>query len=46
MPPSIDLDLILNLDNIFEASKILSKFKIKSRSIEGGIEMVKEILSD
>tara|TARA_B100000900_G_scaffold268734_1_gene229422 strand:- start:351 stop:782 length:432 start_codon:yes stop_codon:yes gene_type:complete len=27
-----------------EASKILSKFKIKSRSIEGGIEKVKEIL--
>ncbi|KGF96025.1 Sulfur carrier protein adenylyltransferase ThiF [Prochlorococcus marinus str. MIT 9201] len=29
-----------------KASKILSKFKIQSRSIEGGIEMVKEILSD
>jgi len=27
-----------------KASKILSKFKIKSRSIEGGIEKVKEIL--
>ena len=27
-----------------KASKILSKFKIKSRSIEGGIEKVKKIL--
>ena len=29
-----------------EASKILSKFKIQSRSIEGGIEKVKKILSN
>jgi len=29
-----------------KASKILSKFKIKSRSIEGGIEMVKKLLSN
>ena len=27
-----------------KASKILSKFKIQSRSIEGGIEKVKKIL--
>jgi len=27
-----------------KASRILSKFKIKSRSIEGGIEKVKKIL--
>ena len=27
-----------------KASKILSKFKIQSRSIEGGIEKIKEIL--
>ena len=29
-----------------KASKILSKFKIQSRSVEGGIEKVKRILSD
>ncbi len=29
-----------------KASKILSKFKIKSRSIEGGLEKVKRLLSD
>ena len=29
-----------------KASKILSKFKIQSRSIEGGIEKVKRLLSD
>jgi len=29
-----------------KASKILSKFKIQSRSIEGGIEKVKSLLSD
>ena len=29
-----------------KASKILSKFKIQSRSVEGGIEEVKRILSD
>ena len=29
-----------------QASKILSKFKIQSRSIEGGIEKVKKILSN
>ena len=29
-----------------KASRILSKFKIQSRSIEGGIEKVKRLLSD
>ena len=29
-----------------KASKILSKFKIQSRSIAGGIEKVKSLLSD
>ena len=29
-----------------KASRILSKFKIQSRSIEGGIEKIKKILSN